>query len=319
MLKDIHHLLSVKRNLATHLLKRFLIFASFILMLSVSGTALGQDREKVTYVDYDELIGKVLSNLKAEQSKTYFLSSAELKAQTQGMPPDAKAKVNFPARPGKKILTSAQIFKASADGVLMICKYYKPTKEGNEKVKLYATATALSEDGVCVSNWHVFMNFIRPKGELETADSLTFVVNLNGDIFPVESVLSYSQDADIALFKINSGNKHLHAIPLGDELNIGETVHTITNPENYLYYYSKGVVARNTTDHKIGPMSNRMEITADYAKGSSGGPILDDKGNLAGMVSSTYSIYAQDRPQINLQMVVKTTIPVGSIRRLIQF
>ena len=34
-----------------------------------------------------------------------------------------------------------------------------------------------------------------------------------------------------------------------------------------------------------------MQITADYARGSSGGPILDREGNLVGLVSSTSPVY----------------------------
>lgn len=61
----------------------------------------------------------------------------------------------------------------------------------------------------------------------------------------------------------------------------------ITHPSGNLYYYSEGVVARHTVNERRGEMSKRMEITADYAVGSSGGPIFDEAGNLVGLVSTT--------------------------------
>ena len=63
-----------------------------------------------------------------------------------------------------------------------------------------------------------------------------------------------------------------------------------------------------------------MAITADYAKGSSGAPVLNSKGEVVGMVSATNSIYYnKERGQNqNLQMVIKSCIPVDAIRRLIR-
>lgn len=291
----------------------------FILLLSSPFTVSAQTEKEDSYVDYNELLNNVLGNLKIAQAKTLFMGSAALRKQTLPLPSDSKARISSLAKPGKKEMKGPQIIKARKDGVLMVCKYFKAAEGKPERIQLYATATAITEDGFCVSNWHVFMNFIQPGAELPTTDSVTFVVTVKGDIYPIERVLAYNENADAAIFKINTGTNRLSPIPLGTELAVGETVHTLTNPDNYLYYYSKGVVARNTTDHKTGPMADRMEITADYAKGSSGGPILDDRGNMVGMVSTTHSIYAQERPQGNLQMVIKTTIPVRSIRSLIQF
>ena len=290
----------------------------FILLLSSPFTLYAQNEKEDIYVDYDELLGNVIKNLKAAQLKTTFMSSAELRKQTLTLPFDAKADIPSLDKPGTREMTGPQIVKTRKDGVLMVCKYFKASEGQREKIQLHATATAITADGMCVSNWHVFMNFIQADATLPVNDSITFLVNLKGEVFPIEKVLAYNEMADAAVFKINTGKVRLSTIPLGTELGVGETVHTLTNPNEYLYYYSKGVVARNTAQHKIGPMGDRMEITADYAKGSSGGPILDDRGNMAGMVSTTHSIYAQERPQGNLQMVIKTTIPVRSIRRLIQ-
>jgi serine protease Do len=57
-----------------------------------------------------------------------------------------------------------------------------------------------------------------------------------------------------------------------------------------------------------------MSITADFAQGSSGGPVLDRRGNVIGVVAATLSLYNSDN---NLQMVSKEAIPVSRIRALI--
>jgi hypothetical protein len=62
-----------------------------------------------------------------------------------------------------------------------------------------------------------------------------------------------------------------------------------------------------------------MSITADFAKGSSGGPVFDEAGNVAGMVASTESVYYDTKNGVrdNLQMVFKNCAPARSLLDLI--
>jgi S1-C subfamily serine protease len=63
-----------------------------------------------------------------------------------------------------------------------------------------------------------------------------------------------------------------------------------------------------------------MSITADYAKGSSGGPALDASGAVVGIASSTQSIYyGSEKPEQGpLQMVVKNCVPVAALRAMVK-
>lgn len=276
-----------------------------------------QKQAEARYVDYNEITSSLLIKVKEAQLINPYKSITVLKKETEIVPATAKATMHQ-GQFNKKKLSSSQLVEQAQNGSLMICKYYKFFEGKKEFVEVIATGIALSSDGLCATNYHVLMGLIDPQMKLHPADSLLFAATLKGDIYPIEMVVAYSKAADAALFRINTDKKPLSPIPLGNPLEVGETVHTMTNPDGYLYYYSKGVVARNTANNAIGPMANRMEITADYAKGSSGGPILDNKGNLAGMVSSTHSIYSGKDNNGYLQMVIKTTIPVSSIKALIQ-
>jgi hypothetical protein len=63
------------------------------------------------------------------------------------------------------------------------------------------------------------------------------------------------------------------------------------------------------------------KITADFAKGSSGCPVLDEQGSVVGVVNNTESIYYDDdgkKKQLDLQMVVKNVTPSWVVRRLVQ-
>ena len=68
--------------------------------------------------------------------------------------------------------------------------------------------------------------------------------------------------------------------------------------------------------------STWMAITADYAYGSSGGPVFNDRGQVVGMVSSTSSLYYQGKKAVEekkgpLQMVMKNCVSLAEMRRLL--
>lgn len=63
-------------------------------------------------------------------------------------------------------------------------------------------------------------------------------------------------------------------------------------------------------------LRNVMSISAGYATGSSGGSVMDQFGNIVGTVSNTRTLLHSDMNP-SLQMVIKNTIPVESLRLLI--
>ena len=108
---------------------------------------------------------------------------------------------------------------------------------------------------------------------------------------------------------------------LGKPANVGSDIWVISHPDRRLYMMTKGMVSRyNMLIDKFQNPKRRMTITADYAKGSSGAPVFNRKGQVVGVVSSTNSVYynTANGKKENLQMVVKNCIPVASIHRLIQ-
>ncbi len=60
-----------------------------------------------------------------------------------------------------------------------------------------------------------------------------------------------------------------------------------------------------------------MAISADYATGSSDGPVLDVYGRVVGTVSNT-KMYTHSEMNPSVQMVVKNTVPVESLWKLVR-
>ena len=101
---------------------------------------------------------------------------------------------------------------------------------------------------------------------------------------------------------------------------VGSTVSVISHPDGRFFCYTAGVVSRYMKIHAAGQTADAMAITADYARGSSGAPVLNQQGQVVAVVSSTESIYyTQDgQRQMNLQMVFRTCMPVASLRRMLR-
>ena len=173
-----------------------------------------------------------------------------------------------------------------------------------------ASAFAIGQDGIIVTNHHVLE---KDDGEILGA------MDAEGTVYGVEKVLAANQEDDLAILKLRDAN--LIPMAIGKPARVGADVWVISHPNRKLYTMTKGMVSRyNMIMDNNRKHGRRMSITADYAKGSSGAPVFNRKGQVVGVVSSTSSIYysVENGKKENLQMVVKNCIPVESIHELIQ-
>lgn len=178
-----------------------------------------------------------------------------------------------------------------------------------------ASGYIISADGLIVTNHHVVQGFI----DSEQGKSLAMVIQTHdGEVFAVQKIVSSFKDGDLVIVKIDTRGKKLMPLPLGNTANVGDDIFVMSNPAPMINYFSSGKVARN----HLAAISDTIklpqtDITADYAAGSSGAPIVDRFGNLISTVSSTHSIYYDMKEQVDLQMVVKQTMPVVLLKELI--
>ena len=135
------------------------------------------------------------------------------------------------------------------------------------------TGFAVSTNGYILTNLHV----------VNGADSL-YVQNSKGESFKVKSVYTDPQN-DIAILKIS--DKHfngLSTIPYTIKKsisNIGENVYTLGYPKDDIVLGEGSVSSRSgfigdTTQYQVSILVN---------PGNSGGPLLDNNGNLVGIIS----------------------------------
>lgn len=213
----------------------------------------------------------------------------------------------------KKTLGGGQVYPLSKPSTLVVCQVdYRP--ESNDfYLDIIATAVALTADGACLTNHHVFEDILpQPAKPATERHYIRFAADCEGNLYPVKSILLTDSLNDFSLFTVDLRGGKLKPMPIGTPAVEGEDVYCLSHPKGNLYYMTKGIVARNQSlrNPRSGAVKYEMQITADYALCSSGGPIIDTRGNLIGIVGSTNSLYGDPNKIKNFQMSIKKAVPI---------
>ncbi len=205
------------------------------------------------------------------------------------------------------------LYGSSMNSVGMISSVYKCDKCPDWHLKGMATCWVLTDDGVMVSNYHIFKDKEVASFGIQTRD---------GHVAPVIEILATDKDADICIFRVTKKEGGYQPLAMGNAQKVGGNAHIIAHPDRRYYTYTSGKVSRYYYSRNKARKCYYMGVTADYARGSSGGPVMDDEGNVIGMVASTNSIYypSKDKkdPKGNFQMTIKNCVPVDAIRKMVK-
>ena len=161
------------------------------------------------------------------------------------------------------------------------------------------TGFVIASTGVIVTNFHV-VNKPHAVAAGVLTDDLRF--------FELKEFLAGRPHDDLALIRINADD--LQAIPLAEQnASVGTEIQAITHPDSHYFSMTFGRATRYFQTTRHARMSLRMGVTADFSEGSSGGPLMDNRGHVVGIVSATRGD--------SHQMVHREAIPVSSLLRLV--
>ncbi len=187
---------------------------------------------------------------------------------------------------GRSAMSRADIYQQRLSSVVMVGKLHHCQSKSCKKTHAnIASGVILHEDGIVLTNYHVV------NGDAEKGLGMG-VMTADGKAFLVDEVIAASKQADVALLRLKDA-KDLCAAPLAAEEPVGNPITLISHPAGNFFSLSSGHIARYCKDSDG---SCTMQITADYAKGSSGGPIFNDRGDVVGLVSTTLSIPYRQLP-----------------------
>lgn len=213
--------------------------------------------------------------------------------------------LKLPAPTGEKF-TPGRIYACYVDSVLVVAGVYK-CKRCKRWHAGGATGFLISASGAFVTNYHV----VSAKAQ-KTIVAMTH----DGKVYPVKEVLAANQANDVAILRLDAGAAKLTPVPLSADAPVGTPVSVISHPDQRFYALTHGIVSRYAQHGKGRKLATMMTVTADFARGSSGGPVIDDRGAAVGFVSSTSSVYYTKKD--DLQMVFKECVPAASILKLIK-
>lgn len=130
------------------------------------------------------------------------------------------------------------------------------------------------DDGVIVTNLHV----------VEGADGLEVELE-GGDIYDQVYVLAYDERRDLAILQIPAVD--LPAMTIGDDrsLSVGDAVYVMGNPLGLNWTFSDGLVSAKRTEDGV----TYLQISAPISPGSSGGPVLNQRGEAVGVATLTFT------------------------------
>lgn len=234
------------------------------------------------YVDDEQVFANLMDKITELAKAGKTLSHEKLKAKFKEGPANVAI-----AKAGETAMSPEEVYKAILPSVFVIGSVIKENDEWIDG--RYASAWVLAADGVLVTNWHVFSDMEKDE-VFGAADHL-------GNVYPLTDFLGGDKLADVAIFKIGASN--LKPLPIATSAaDVASWVGVLSHPGDQFFMFTQGNVSRYSKGTmEDGKVERWLNITADYATGSSGGPVVNRYGAVVGMAAMTVSVDFPEEPK----------------------
>jgi len=103
--------------------------------------------------------------------------------------------------------------------------------------------------------------------------------------YDIEGITAIDPERDLVVLKISGARALTLALGSSDAVQVGETIYAVGNPQGLEGTFSQGIISsiREVGTDKL------LQITAPISPGSSGGPVLNGKGEVIGVSVATFS------------------------------
>ena len=177
------------------------------------------------------------------------------------------------------VMTAEQVFAACAPAVFYVEVYDKSGRA-------FASGSGffLQENGIAVTNYHVIEDAVTAK-----------ITTNDGKTFDISGVRAWSKEEDWAIVQVNGSG--FPALTPATQVNTGEKVFAIGSPLGLQNTISEGLVS--TASREVDGMSY-IQISAAISNGSSGGALLNTRGQVVGITSAGF----KDGQNLNLAIPI---------------
>lgn len=190
---------------------------------------------------------------------------------------------------GGKDLSPSEIFERYSSAVFKI-----HTSNGYQGSQ--GSGFFISSQGIAVSNYHVFQG---------TYVGFEEIILSNGESYKVDKVYAKSAQNDFIIFKVHL-DRRVNFVPIASSIpKIGEKVYTIGSPRGLDNTFSSGEVSQIRENGRV------IQISAPIDHGSSGGVLLNSRGEAIGITSAGY-----DDSGANLNFAISINVLKPYIRDL---
>ena len=102
--------------------------------------------------------------------------------------------------------------------------------------------------------------------------------------YDIEGITAVDSERDLVVLKISASGSPALSLGSSDAVQVGESVYAVGNPQGLEGTFSQGIVSsiREVGSDKL------LQITAPISPGSSGGPVLNGKGEVIGVSVATF-------------------------------
>lgn len=260
---------------------------------------------RVEYIDDDALRNRLVDHLEHVQEGTNAITIQTLQTQL-----DRTGTVAKLVRPQTRERSWDEVYERVKPGVCIVGKLYKCGRCSEWHVTA-ASGFVISTNGLLVTNYHVV------EGGTGTVMG---ALSGAGKFHAVREVKAANRREDVAILQLDG--EGFTPLPVVADKPVGSPICVLSHPDGGFYSLTAGIISRYCLE-SVAPRSrikrHNFVITADYAKGSSGAPVIDDCGNVVGLASSTVSIYYNEDHgrKDNLQQVIKYCVPAQCILDLV--
>lgn len=102
--------------------------------------------------------------------------------------------------------------------------------------------------------------------------------------YDLEGITAVDPERDLVVLKISAAGSPVLTLASSDAVQVGESIYAVGNPQGLEGTFSQGIVSsiREVGTDKL------LQITAPISPGSSGGPVLNAKGEVIGVSVATF-------------------------------
>ncbi len=138
----------------------------------------------------------------------------------------------------------------------------------------------ISKNGYIVTNHHVIADLVDKKSE--GFSRLFIKLAEDSDTRIPAKVVGYDPEVDLALIKTEVDAPFVFSLGSSADLDVGDKVYAIGSPVGLERTLTSGIVS--ATDRKLFTLGSVMQIDAAVNQGNSGGPCIDENGNVQAIV-----------------------------------